>query len=605
VIASRSRARLVLAVAWSARPVMVVSLAVLGTLAAVGPLAVTLLVGAIVGSLPAAIAAGADSAERAVLARLLVVFAAVFLASLVVEPALDLVIDRAARRFMGAVFRRSMAATMAPARISAVELPEVRDDIARAESVGGVGPRAAIEGLVREWVIRLRGVAALAVLSTFRWWLGPVLLLVLLVNHRSYRRYRIDMLKALLQQTRALRRSDYVRDLALGWAAAKEIRIFELAGWLRDRFRSDWSRAMTEVWATRTGYGRVLLLRMGSLLVANVAAAMLIVNASTRDEIGIGAVVVYLSALLTSWSVATVSEFDVYVEQGGACVEAMRSLEQRAERPALTGARPAPALNEGMAVEHVSFTYPTQARPTLVDVSLALEAGRSLAVVGANGAGKTTLVRLLCGLYAPSGGCIVVDGIDLADVDPGAWQRQVAAMFQDFVRYPLTVRENIAPASMGTEPDHDQLVVAARRARALEIIEGLPDGWDTLLSARFPGGVDLSGGQWQRIALARAIAATAAGAPLLILDEPTAHLDVRAEAAFYDEFFELTAGVTTVVISHRVGTVRRADRIAVIEHGTVTGVGPHDEMLETSAYYRSMYETQGAHLAAGREEERR
>ena len=205
-------------------------------------------------------------------------------------------------------------------------------------------------------------------------------------------------------------------------------------------------------------------------------------------------------------------------------------------------------------------------------MDLVIPAGRSTAIVGLNGAGKTTLVKLLTGLHDPTRGRISVDGIDLSTVDAAVWQRRVAVVFQDFVRYPATAADNVGFGAVEHLGDLEATGAAARRAGAAGIVESLPRGWDTVLSRQYEGGVDLSGGQWQRIALARALMAVAHGARVLALDEPTAWLDVRGEAEFFANFLELTAGLTTVIISHRFSTVRRADRICVLEHGR----GPRD-----------------------------
>jgi ABC-type multidrug transport system fused ATPase/permease subunit len=264
------------------------------------------------------------------------------------------------------------------------------------------------------------------------------------------------------------------------------------------------------------------------------------------------------------------------------------------------------APRSGIAFEGVTFRYPGSAIDVLSGLDLTIPAGTSVAIVGENGAGKTTLVKLLGGLYQPVSGRITVDGTDLRDVDPRAWRRHVAAIFQDFVQYHLSARENVAlgaPVAPGTngEPSADRraLEAAARKAGALEVIERLPRGWETILSRQYPGGTDLSGGQWQRVALARALFAVndssnrhATGANVLILDEPTANLDVRAEAALYERFLDITAGLTTIVISHRFSTVRRADRICVIEDGRIAESGTHDELLAAGGRYATMFRLQ-------------
>jgi len=207
-----------------------------------------------------------------------------------------------------------------------------------------------------------------------------------------------------------------------------------------------------------------------------------------------------------------------------------------------------------------------------------------------------------------SGGRVLVDGTDLRDLDARGWQGQVAVVYQDFTRYPLSARENVALRDLGAGTghggtghggiDHAALEQAAEQSGAAAVVAGLPRGWDTLLSPGYRGGVDLSGGQWQRIALARALYSVALGARVLVLDEPTAQLDIRAEAAFYNRFLELTSGVTTLIISHRFATVRRADRIAVLDSGRITELGSHDDLVAADGTYAEMFTLQAARFAA-------
>ncbi len=226
------------------------------------------------------------------------------------------------------------------------------------------------------------------------------------------------------------------------------------------------------------------------------------------------------------------------------------------------------------------------------DLDLELAFGESLGLVGVNGAGKTTLVTLLARMREPTGGAVTVDGVPLTRLGERAWQRQVAVVYQDFARFPFSAAENIGLFADGP-PDPELLATAAERAGAADLIAELPRGWDTVLSPHYEGGVGLSGGQWQRIALARALYAVQSGARVLVLDEPTAQLDVRSEAAFYDRFLELTAGVTSIVISHRFGSVRRAHRIAVLDGGRITELGTHDELLDAGGAYAEMFHRPG------------
>jgi len=240
-------------------------------------------------------------------------------------------------------------------------------------------------------------------------------------------------------------------------------------------------------------------------------------------------------------------------------------------------------------VQDVHFTYPGAVKPVLDGVSLHVPAGQALAIVGANGAGKSTIIKLLTGLYAPTRGDILIDD-QAADPRRG----QTAAIFQSFGRYDLSLRDNITLTVDGVD---DAAVQAALRAAGAT---GLTSSLDVPLSATYAGGTDLSGGQWQRVALARALAAVERGAGLLILDEPTAALDVRAEVDLFDRFLEVTRGVTTVLVSHRLSSVRHADRIVVLEGGVLVEDGTHDQLVAAGGRYAEMFQLQAALFAAHR-----
>jgi len=216
---------------------------------------------------------------------------------------------------------------------------------------------------------------------------------------------------------------------------------------------------------------------------------------------------------------------------------------------------------------------------------LTIPAGTSMAIVGVNGAGKTTLAKLLCRLYDPQGGAVEVDGVDLRDIDVDDYRAGVTAVFQDFVRYELPLRDNVAPLGAPDELVEESLAAAGAQGLA---------SLDTVLARGYDGGTDLSGGQWQRVALARALAAVGQGARLVLLDEPTAQLDVRGEAEIFTRILAATRGVTTVLISHRFSTVRQVDRICVLEHGRVVELGSHDELMERGGRYRTMFELQAS-----------
>jgi ABC-type multidrug transport system fused ATPase/permease subunit len=248
----------------------------------------------------------------------------------------------------------------------------------------------------------------------------------------------------------------------------------------------------------------------------------------------------------------------------------------------------------GIQLRDLSFSYPRAERPVFDGLDLTVPAGSSLAVVGQNGAGKTTLAKLLCRLYDPGAGSIEVDGTDLRDLDVDAWRTRVAAVFQDFIRFELSLRDNVAPAGA---PDAD--ILAALTDAGAEDLADL----GTPLAKGYDGGTDLSGGQWQRVALARALCSVRQGAGLVLLDEPTAQLDVRGEAAIFDRILAATREVTTILISHRFSTVRHADRICVLEHGRVVELGSHDELMEVDGRYRTMFDLQAKRFAATADEE--
>ncbi|MEO3862432.1 ABC transporter ATP-binding protein [Acrocarpospora sp. B8E8] len=245
-----------------------------------------------------------------------------------------------------------------------------------------------------------------------------------------------------------------------------------------------------------------------------------------------------------------------------------------------------PAGFDRITVDDVTFTYPGKDTPALAGVSIHIDRGEVVALVGENGSGKTTLSKILAGLYAPAGGRVLWDGTDLAEVEPHLLRSNIAVIAQDHTRWPLTARHNI---TMGLEKGEDAVIRAAGVAGADEVIAELPNGYQTLLDRRFSGGQELSGGQWQRIAVARGFYRDA---PLLICDEPTAALDARAEHALFDRIRQHSDGRTVLLITHRLASVRHADRIYVLDHGLVVEQGTHDELVGGDGIYADLYNLQ-------------
>jgi ABC-type multidrug transport system fused ATPase/permease subunit len=265
------------------------------------------------------------------------------------------------------------------------------------------------------------------------------------------------------------------------------------------------------------------------------------------------------------------------------------------------GHRPVARSNGSTAHEirfrHVTFRYPgSGSPPVLDDFDLTIPAGTSLAIVGKNGAGKTTVAKLLGRLYDPQSGAIEIDGVDLRELDLTAWRARVAAVFQDFIRFELPLRDNVAPHGAT-----DDVVLAALESAGAARLASL----DTPLARGYQGGTDLSGGQWQRVALARALCAVKLGAGVVLLDEPTAQLDVRGEAEIFDSLLDATRSCTTILISHRFSTVRHADRICVLEDGHVMELGTHAELMALNGRYRTMFDLQAQRFTAAEDEEGR
>ncbi|MBM7785105.1 ABC transporter ATP-binding protein [Tenggerimyces flavus] len=390
--------------------------------------------------------------------------------------------------------------------------------------------------------------------------------------------------------TEISRRTEYYYDLGVTPPAAKEIRIFGLGPYLLDRYLASWNRSMDEVLAPTSRRPFVAAIALGAVVLGALGS----VAGSAGGSLAAGAAMAVVQALMvslagariTSWSslqtelaLATLRRYD----------DAVASL---ASTPSSGGAVVGAPQRE-IRFERVSFGYPGGTGDAVHELDLVVPAGRSLAIVGANGAGKSTLVKLLSRMYEPSSGRISVDDVDLASADVEAWRSQLAAVFQNSTRFALTAQANVSFGRVSTA----NLDAAAKAAGIDDVIAALPDGWNTPLSAEYDGGVDLSGGEWQKIGLARALYAVSNGASVLILDEPAAHLDARAEARLYERFLELTSGVTTIVISHRFSTVRQASSIVVLDQGRVVEQGTHEELLALDGAYAEMFRLQASRFS--------
>jgi ABC-type multidrug transport system fused ATPase/permease subunit len=592
------------------------------------PVVATVATGALVGAVPAAVAAGPDSPEgRAAFGALLVV-GGLFIANRALgalRGALGLALGR---RLDEHLRERVMRALNRPIGIAHLEDPAMRDRIERAQDVGGGGWSAGgtVGPLANAASLWLDSVACTLLLARFSAPLALGWFLTWVVASHFLRREYLRVTQVGTNQAKFVRRATYLRELVVAPGAGKEVRVWGLLGWLTDRFSEEWRRVMRPIWEERARGNRVHAVTVVALQTIHFVVLAAIGLAAARGDIDLAAMTIYVGAAQGVGALHTLGVDSFRLAYGTAAVPAVLELERltaEAEaRDTLRGAvSPAGMPRTGIRFEGVAFRYPGRDTDALAHLDLDIPAGRSLAIVGANGAGKTTLVKLLARLYDPTAGRITVDGVDLREIAPRAWQRRVSAIFQDYVQYRLTARDNVAFGAVelagmgdgsggedgnggglgGGRENEGALVEAARKAGALEVVEALPRGWDTMLSRQYKGGAELSGGQWQRLALARALFAAGkpggAGARVLILDEPTANLDVRAEAALYQRFLDITHGLTTIVISHRFSTVRRADRIVVLEGGRLVEDGTHEALLAAGGRYASMFTLQASRFA--------
>jgi ATP-binding cassette, subfamily B, bacterial len=564
-----------------------------------------LLTGAIVGRIPTVVDAGFDSPAGRRLVMDLIGIGVLFALSMSAGPLRGALTEVVGRRLEGSQQLAVMAAVLGPPGVAHLERPDIADTIGLAQSVGigEIRPRAAIAAAVNKYSTQLYGLVAAALLAGFAWWAPLLIIFGWLGLRRSYRVRMRGAVEVEALQTRTLRRSGYFRDLALTAPAAKETRIFGLDQWLMDNFVREWLDSMTEVWRRRRQGGVLMWIAIVSLVAVHALVYGLIGRDAANGAISLDSMVVYIMAVLGVREFAD-SESDDRLDKGSRPLLASRELTERMAGPEfrLSGERPADGLPAvAIRFEGVRFRYSEQRHEVFAGLNLEIPAGQSLAIVGENGAGKTTLVKLLARLYDPTAGRITVDDIDLRELDASSWSRRIAAIFQDFVRYELSAKDNIEFGALDRAEDDAGREEAVRLAGARDIIDSLPYGWDTILSRGFDQGTDLSGGQWQRIALARALYAVRTGGGVLVLDEPTAQLDARAEADFFDRFLEVTRGYTTIVISHRFSTVRRADRIVVLEGGVVVEQGTHDELVAEGGRYARMFAVQAARFGESAE----
>ena len=559
-----------------------------------GPL-VAFAFGYVVGAVPAAVTDGMSSAAGHRLVVALLVAALVYAFSLVLAPLGTALGTAVKQRVTGQLQARLLSAVTAPATVAHLEDQDTLDRLANAEgSLTGYFPGDAPVTWIRSVAGRLSGVLGCVVVAAYFWWLGLVLLAVWLTVRQVILRSVLKQAVELRTQTADMRRAWYFTDVGSKARDAKEVRVFGLAGFFAGRYAAHFAESVA---VARVGL-RGLRLRAAACFAAVAGCYVLsfytVVDAEQAHRIGIGSLAILLPMLATASAAGGVSFGDVTLAWTLAGLpDASRLLRDLSPPSELDGAAdPAGAPRQAVRFAGVSFRYESGAQDVLSGVNLELAAGTSTALVGVNGAGKSTLVSLLTRLRDPTAGVITADGTDVRDFDPARWQRTIALMPQEPARYPLRAYDNVAFGALEHADDTEGVMRAAQLSGFDSVVGELRCGWDTVLSRELPGGAELSGGQWQRLALARALFATFHGARVLVLDEPTAALDVRAEAQFYQRFHEITAGLTTLVISHRFATVRQAHRIYVLDGGVITEQGGHDDLVAAGGTYAQMYRLQ-------------
>jgi ATP-binding cassette, subfamily B, bacterial len=527
------------------------------------------------------------------------------------------------RRIDGHSIRRLMSAGLGDAPMAVLERQDVLDKLNMARSLlteRWQTPGSAAAGLIALIARYTQVISALVLVGLVLGPLAGAVLGVVAAVVRLGSRGSLSLWSAVFARSRGPHRAMmYVLDTGSDPAAAKEVRSFGLLAWLRGRGETEarayhgpmWRRRRQIYFAPFLGYSAAVL--AGSVLL------LLWLRAGVADgRVSVLGLSLAIQSILVPLRMGTFwPESDLQTMYGMLAYDTITELETvfrggtqpggraggaaRAPLAAATPAAGGPTAGlprSAIRFEGVHFRYPGSDREILRGLDLELRAGTSTAIVGVNGAGKTTLVKLLARLYEPTGGRITVDGADLRDLDPGDWQRRLAVIFQDYVRYELDAAANIGMGAPGLLREEASVRAAASWAGAEEVISSLSAGLATPLSSRYAGGTDLSGGQWQRIALARALFALGAGASVLVLDEPTAQLDVRAEVAFFDRFLDITGGLTSIVISHRFSSVRRADRIVVLEEGRVREAGSHDALMARGGRYAELFRLQARRFAA-------
>lgn len=436
------------------------------------------------------------------------------------------------------------------------------------------------------------GVLAVLVIARDSVAVAAFLLVSLMLFRSVQRRSFLKVVQTWAAGMAHRRRATYWTSLLTGSHAAKELRLFNLSAWVQRRYTEETTAHLEPFRRMKFADARRQWLWLVIVMAAVGSTIFVLGRLAIDGQISAGRLVADLSAVALLVPLFSVSETILELEAGLPRLLALDALRTGLRAAAITAATPREGSDAGptplVRFEDVRFAYPGAEGPVLDGLNLEIRPGEVLALVGLNGAGKTTITKVLAGLYEPDAGRVSVDGVDVRELGVASWRHQLAMVFQDFLRYELSVRDNIALGRSGPASDED-VRAAANQAGVTALVEEMPMGWDTPLASGRTGGVDLSGGQWQQIALARALLAVRTGAQLLVLDEPTAHLDVRTEFEVFHRVIQAANAASVVLISHRLSTVREADRIVLLDAGRVAESGTHDELMALGGKYAQMF----------------
>ena len=483
------------------------------------------------------------------------------------------------------------SACVAPSGMAHLENPENINDLtmARDFDLGISGPplNISMDFIASGLVEFIGGITSALVLFAYAWWAPLVLGGAWLATHYLLRESGVWKDRNTTRVQSAQRHADYAYKIAVEPPAAKELRMFGMSNWIVDRFRESRQLLHDLRWEATRLREKSMFWCVLLVISANIILFYSMAWSALNGDLELNQMVTFASAAIST-SMIAFGGLSWAMDSASAPAVAVMSLHEKMLPSAVLSEGDKSALGvprQQIKFQDVSFAYPGFTKPVLENFSLEIPAGSSIAIVGQNGAGKTTLAKLLCRLYDTTDGDIMVDGTRLSEFNISNWRSRVAAVFQDFIRFELTLRENVAPLGA---PEND-IIAALEDAGAANLA-----GLDTTLSKAYTDGIDLSGGQWQRIALARALCAVRQGAGLVLLDEPTAQLDVRGEAEIFNRILDATRDLTTILISHRFSTVRRADRICVLEEGRVIEFGSHEELMALNGRYHTMFELQAS-----------